>query len=44
MILTAASAQLAVAPGPAQSPATKSETKEQRDARIAWWREAKFCH
>ena len=42
MILAAASVQLAVAqspaPVPAQSPAMKTETKEQRDARMAWWR------
>jgi alpha-L-fucosidase len=46
MTLIAACAQLAVAQSPtpagAQSTAVKAETKEQRDARMAWWREAKF--
>ncbi len=35
-------AQTAPTPGAANSPATPEETKEQKDARMQWWREARF--
>ena len=33
---------IAAAPLPARAQTDKVETKDQRDARMAWWREAKF--